>query len=919
MPEQAAREPLAAPARQPHALARWWSRRSLQTKASLMVTGLVALALASAALLLRTESARILEGEALRQAHTTAGLGARVAEGYLTNARYHLTELVQDPALQAAVRAGDVPAIQAELRRTESDPGAGFDHLVWVAPDGQRLASSASAGTSDPAWLNREWFQAALSRPRDYLGQPLQTTETRQVVVPLAQAVRDTNGTGLGVVAGRLDVSRLADGLIATTARPSQRLLVIDTRTGTVAGASDPRDLQRPPDFLAAIAARAPNDEPEAQVLQRGNGPRLLVARAPVAGTAWVVVVVEAADDALGALATLLQRGRLMVLGILAVAALLSWWMGRQFVRPLAELRAAATRVAHGDLSGTVPVRSDDELGQVAASFNTMRQALTDALAASAAAEQAARAAAAREALFNRINARVRASLEVDSVVATTTAEVGVALGASRCALYLLRDGELQPCRQAWTGRGMSPGEATLAPGAYLQQVVSTGQPLVQSAGAAPPATDGAVPTGDRDGRSGALLAVPLQVGAAILGVLAVEAIGAPRAWTADEVALVESVAGEAAVALTNARLYAEVLDGQRRLAGLIAGIGEGVLVVDPGGRVTLWNAAAERLLGRPAAAAIGQPWQALLTGRDAAGEAVAAPGSALARALAGGAAVSELDLQLDGAAEDGPWLGLSLAPLELPDGRHWIVACRDVSTYKAVEQLKADFVATVSHELRTPLASIKGYAATLLQHHRRLPAATQAEYLQIVNQEADRLNAMVTELLDVARLERGQTRVECVPTALAPLSERVAELARMRAEDQRITVAVPAAVQVEAAPDRLAQVLTNLVDNAVKYSRAGGAVRISAEQHAGTVVLAVSDEGVGIPLDRQAELFHPFVRVENVLTRQTEGAGLGLYISRQLVERMGGHIELTSAPGVGTTVTVTLRAAAQASANKTA
>jgi signal transduction histidine kinase len=123
----------------------------------------------------------------------------------------------------------------------------------------------------------------------------------------------------------------------------------------------------------------------------------------------------------------------------------------------------------------------------------------------------------------------------------------------------------------------------------------------------------------------------------------------------------------------------------------------------------------------------------------------------------------------------------------------------------------------------------------------------------------------------------------------------------------------VPPDLIVVAAPDRLEQVVANLVENAIKYSPRGGTIRVTAARRgAEAVTLAVSDEGIGIPEERQGELFRPFARVEHVLTQQAQGAGLGLYICKQLVERMGGTIALASAPGRGTTVTVTLSAVAQ-------
>jgi len=255
-------------------------------------------------------------------------------------------------------------------------------------------------------------------------------------------------------------------------------------------------------------------------------------------------------------------------------------------------------------------------------------------------------------------------------------------------------------------------------------------------------------------------------------------------------------------------------------------------------------------------------------------------------------------------------WVSLSTSTVEVGEQRHRIFVFRDISAYKEVERLKSDFVSTVSHELRTPLASIKGYAATLLQRGARLPNNVRDEYLAIINHEADRLNGLVSDLLDVARLEQRQVRVEQRPTPLAPIARRVVDLARARTDRHRLELAVPPDLVAQAAPDRLEQVLTNLVENALKYSPRGGTVRVEGRRVDGHVALAVVDEGIGIAPERQGELFRPFARLESTLTRETEGAGLGLYICKQLVERMGGTIALASAPGRGTTVTVILAAA---------
>jgi PAS domain S-box-containing protein len=413
-----------------------------------------------------------------------------------------------------------------------------------------------------------------------------------------------------------------------------------------------------------------------------------------------------------------------------------------------------------------------------------------------------------------------------------------------------------------------------------------------------------------------------------------------PGRYGPAELELLEPIAGQLAVALRNADLYAEVAASQRRLEAIVGGIGDGVFVTDPDGRISLWNAAAERLLGYSAAEVLGRRWQEVVHGRGADGLSLEDSSRGLIATLRErGVAHAEAQFLTRQGGE--LWVSVAIATLTVDDARHWVLVFRDISAYKEVERLKSDFVATVSHELRTPLASIKGYAATLLQRRDRLPPEIRDEYLAIINAEANRLNALVSDLLAVARLERGEVRLERVPTALAPIAHRVAErVARTErdaetldgttryagpsaagdgaahsasdAPSHRVEVAVPADLLALAAPDRLEQVVGNLVENAVKYSPRGGTIRIEGgTRDLATVYLAVADDGVGIPADRQDEVFQPFARVENVLTRETEGAGLGLYICQQLVERMGGTITLASEPGRGTTVTVSLEAAA--------
>ena len=230
-----------------------------------------------------------------------------------------------------------------------------------------------------------------------------------------------------------------------------------------------------------------------------------------------------------------------------------------------------------------------------------------------------------------------------------------------------------------------------------------------------------------------------------------------------------------------------------------------------------------------------------------------------------------------------------------------------------SVQQAQTEFVSTVSHELRTPLTSIKGFADTILRAGDRLDASQQRRYVGIIKDQADRLARLVEDLLAVSRLEskRMQLTMRAIDVSEAVL--RVVRNLSDKAGDHKTVINIPPGLPpVWADADRLEQVLTNLIDNAIKYSPAKTIVTVSSRD---TVVdgqelveIAVSDQGVGIPPEHLPQIFTKFGRLDNPLVRQTEGTGLGLYITRSLVLALGGQIKVTSTPG-NTTFTVLLPA----------
>ena len=219
------------------------------------------------------------------------------------------------------------------------------------------------------------------------------------------------------------------------------------------------------------------------------------------------------------------------------------------------------------------------------------------------------------------------------------------------------------------------------------------------------------------------------------------------------------------------------------------------------------------------------------------------------------------------------------------------------------LDRLKSDFVSMVSHELRTPLGLIKGYAGTLLRPDAQLDEETRKEFVQVIDEETDRLTELVTNLLDMSRIEAGTLRIERRPMQLTRLLGDCAERLRAREPDRVLYVDVPSGLPtVRADERRIAQVVDNLLTNAARYSPAAMPIRLDARAVNGGVEVRVVDQGIGIPTDKQAQVFEKFFRVDASDTRRFAGTGLGLAICRGIVQAHGGEIWVQSEPGHGST-----------------
>ena len=307
----------------------------------------------------------------------------------------------------------------------------------------------------------------------------------------------------------------------------------------------------------------------------------------------------------------------------------------------------------------------------------------------------------------------------------------------------------------------------------------------------------------------------------------------------------------------------------------------DGLMMVDAEGRIQTANLAAIKLL--PGGDLVGKTIMEGSQSHDL---------SELLRKVLTTKARATLQITL----ESGVPLNVYVTPLS--DGA--LVVMHDLTEIMKTDSVRRDFVANVSHELRTPLASIKAMAETIVLRGKKNPEAAE-EFARKIMDEADRLTAISDDLLDLARIEANRPlRME--EFALLEVVQSVVSDLQPRADNKalEVSVGVPDALLITADRDAIYQILVNLVDNAIRYTRPGGSVTISAEGNEAGVSISVADTGIGIPEDERTRIFERFYRVDKGRSRESGGTGLGLSIVKHLVEAHGGKVTVESTPGQG-------------------
>ena len=385
-----------------------------------------------------------------------------------------------------------------------------------------------------------------------------------------------------------------------------------------------------------------------------------------------------------------------------------------------------------------------------------------------------------------------------------------------------------------------------------------------------------------------------------------------PRAWGPQAVAMLRDLAAwvDLEVGWASLRDAAErERAAEVRLRTVIDSAAEGVVTLDPEGRVVLANPAALEILGYDTDELVGRVLHDLAHHTHPDGSPYPRHECPSHRTLSGG--VSHRLLEEVYWRKDGTPAPVDLSSTPIRDGARItgaVVIFRDATERRELERMKTEFISSVSHELRTPLTAIAGYLEDVLEDDEGTLTAMQREDLEVVQRNAGRLHALIDDLLLLSRMQAGRLDFAAAPVPVHDmLSHLVEDLApAARAADLRIAAAVEPALAVGDA-SRLQQCFANLLSNALKFGRPGTEVSLVARPAADGVEVAVTDRGPGIPPDEVERLGQRFFRASTA--GAVEGTGLGLTITREIVERHGGRLEVESRLGEGSTFRIVLPA----------
>lgn len=387
-----------------------------------------------------------------------------------------------------------------------------------------------------------------------------------------------------------------------------------------------------------------------------------------------------------------------------------------------------------------------------------------------------------------------------------------------------------------------------------------------------------------------------------VLGVLHVINKRGKDTFTEEDLHLLSVMARQVTAVIASAQIYLTLNQEREQLQATLQSLTAGVLMVESSGEISLVNPAARQICGLIQQNAIGRRYDEVISRQPIL--------DILRAALKTGEEThTEIELVIPELGHE-PRIFQGQTTMVHADGEGLttvmgiVVVFNDITEIRNVERMKTAFVSMVSHELRTPLTSIKGFISTLIQDtDNYYDPATRTEFYEIIDSECDRLRRLIEDLLNVSRIESGRSlQMKWTTFAPLPIIEKVIQAQHSFTDKHRITLTVDGSIpEILGDADKLDQIMTNLISNAIKYSPGGGDITITVSLIEDRLRVEVQDQGIGIPAEKLPRIFEKFERVDNADTRQAGGTGIGLYLVRHLVERHDGWVWAESALGQGT------------------
>ncbi|MBI4319589.1 MAG: PAS domain S-box protein [Chloroflexi bacterium] len=804
----------------------------------------------------------------------------------------------QELAIGMAIASPLPPERAIQLLSASAKEYQTIDNYDWIDPRGRIIASSSPNAVGVDV-SERAYFQEIV-RGRAWAVSDLLLEEgTDRPVFAIARGIRGDQGVLQGVVLATVDTGRL-DAVLGVARAGQAAIGIIDSRGRLVyrfpevewdwdrrnMGSSDP-ELEL---ALSGQDVSGPYDV-------TGRGQNWLRARTPIHSIGWVASAGRPEDEVMTPLYQELLRKagvEVVVIGLALLGALL---VSRNITRPIRRLRFHARALGRREIDHPLEITGPTEIAELAKVFETMSTAVEARTRELELILDALRTVSSEGDLDHALHKLAQQLAQATNV---PICHIALLVNEDRDLVVRASYSSTRPGPSPFLGHTFPVDEVPPARQVLHGKIVEITSP-----------DSGLLNQTERERwRSTGLqvaLGVPLLADDRVIGIVSLGDVR-QRTFTENEKRLCETIAHQASVAIERAALYQRMADGKQRLDAIVSHTSDGILIVDGDRRVITMNPAMEAFCGWGVEEVQGQPCREVFHSRDRHGVSLCDTDCPMLKTIVEGTPVPYAEVTITTKSGQCRDLSVSYVYIHRPlDGQGYGVAiARDITRIREVEKLKDEFISLLSHDLRNPLMIIQGHAQLLQRIQGVAKQDAVGRSAEAILTSSQRMNAMIRDLVDSSRLESGQVSLDRQSVHLNPLLSDLMGRATTLVDARRVKLDVPAGLPpVSADVGRLERIIMNLLTNAIKYSPPETEVVIKADQMGPELLVSVEDRGVGLAPEDASRVFDRFYRAPSA--QNLEGLGLGLYITKMLVEANGGRIWVESQLDKGSAFCFTL------------